>query len=148
MLLLLEDAKLYPKILEEFGPIPDEELQNWLLRSGMKIPADLIEFLRKTGGADVFESETILRPAVPSVPSSAFVDDDIERRNAAHTGAGKPQDLYVFQEGCFLSAVRLSDQCYVTLTSSYQIKYSFANFDDWYVGTLRAEFGDRYGLRG
>lgn len=145
MLLLLQDAKLHPNILDEFGAIPDAELQDWLRRSGLRFPSDLVEFWRQTGGGDVFESETILRPAVPSLPGSTFVDDDIEQRNATHVGAGKPQDLYIFQEGCFLSAVRLSDQYFVRL-KGYQVESSFATLDDWYIGTLRAEFGERYGI--
>ena len=52
-----------------------------------------------------------------------------------------------FTEGCFLSAVRLSDQRFVTLNQgSYTAKDSFASFDEWYVRTLRAEYSERYGV--
>jgi hypothetical protein len=65
----------------------------------------------------------------------------------SHAEEGKSDDLYVFQEGVFLSAVRLSDQRFVTLTEDgYTIKDSFASLNKWYVRTLRAEYGDRYGL--
>jgi hypothetical protein len=65
-------------------------------------------------------SETIFRPTVPSVPNSCFVEDDIEGRNADHTAAGKPCGLYIFPQGAFLSAVRFSDQKFVTLTKGYE----------------------------
>lgn len=148
MFVLLQDAQQVPGIFFPFGGIPVAELQDWLQRSGLVLPSDLIEFWQVTGGGDVFDSETIFRPTVPSVPNSCFVEDDIEGRNAAHADDGKSNDLYIFQEGLFLSAVRLSDQSFVTLTSSgYVIKDSFRTFDQWYVETLRAEFGEQYGLR-
>ena len=53
----------------------------------------------------------------------------------------------MFQQGAFLSAVRLSDQRFVSLTEGgYTIKDSFDSLDEWYVRTLRAEYGERYGL--
>src|SRR6185437_12733994 len=147
MLVLLQDAHKVPGIFFPFGAIPVADLQEWLQRTGLVLPSDLIEFWQLTGGGDVFDSETIFRPTVPSAPNSCFVGDAIERRNAAHADDGKSDDLYIFQDGLFLSAVRLSDQTFVTLTSSgYVIKDCFRTFDQWYVGTLRAEFGEQYGL--
>jgi hypothetical protein len=111
------------------------------------LPSDLIELWQQTGGGDVFEGETILRPTVVSTPNSRFVEDDIEGINAAYTEEGKSDDLYVFHRGLFPSAVRLSDQRFVTLTEgSCTVMDSFASFDEWYVLTLRAEYGERYGL--
>ena len=52
----------------------------------------------------------------------------------------------IFQQGVFLSAIRLSDQKFVTLTENYAIEHSFGSLDDWYVQTLRTEFGAWYGL--
>jgi hypothetical protein len=147
MLVLLQDADKVPRIFFPFGAIPLAELQDWLQRTGLVLPSDLIEFWQLTGGGDVFDTETIFRPTVPSAPNSCFVEDDIELRNAAHADDGKSDDVYIFQDGLFLSAVRLSDQTFVTLTSSgYVIKDYFRTFDQWYVGTLRAEFGEQYGL--
>jgi hypothetical protein len=74
------------------------------------------------GGGDVFESETILRPSVPTPPSESFIEDDIESANLAHDANGKPSDLYLFHQGTFLSAVRLPDQKFVTLTREYEFK--------------------------
>ena len=84
---------------------------------------------------------------VASTPNSCFVEDDIEARNAAFAQGGKPSDLYIFQEGAFLSAVRLSDQRFVSVTKGgYTVEDSFASLDDWYTRTLRAEYGGRYDL--
>ncbi|HTA48007.1 MAG TPA: hypothetical protein VK930_01035 [Verrucomicrobiae bacterium] len=75
-----------------------------------------------------------------------FVCDDIESLNARHAAAGNPYGLYIFTDGAFLSAVRLHDQEFVTLTSNHVVEDSFPSLDEWYVHTLRAEFGERYGL--
>ena len=98
------------------------------------------------GTGDIFDSETLLRPTVTSIPNGFFVHDDIEGRNSAHAETGKPSELYIFQQGTFLSAIRLSDQKFVTLTKDYAVDNSYGSLDDWYVSTLRAEFGERYGL--
>ena len=130
-----------------FGAIPLAEIQDWLRRTGLVLPSDLIELWQQTGGGDVFESETILRPTVDSTPNSCFVEDDIEGTNAAFSQEGKTSDLYIFQQGAFLSAVRLSDKRFVSVTKGgYTVEDSFASFDDWYIRTLRAEYGERYGL--
>jgi hypothetical protein len=147
MLILLQDALQVPRIFDTFGAIPVVELQDWLRRTGVVLPSDLIELWQQTGGGDVFESETILRPTVASTPTSCFVEDDIEGINAACAEDGKSGDLCVFHRGLYLSAVRFSDQRFVTLTEDgYTVKDSFASLDQWYVRTLRAEYGERYGL--
>ena len=129
------------------APIPVTKLQNWLRRTRLVLPPDLIQLWQLTGGGNVFESETIFLPTVPSTPNSCFSEDDIEGRNSAYTEKGKSGDLYVFQEWVFLSAVRLSDQRFVTLSEDdYAIKDSFDSLDEWYVRTLRANYGERYGL--
>ena len=147
MLILLQDAQRVPRIFSPFGAIPSAEIQDWLQRTGLSLPSDLVELWQQSGGGDVFETETILRPTVASRPNSCFVEDDIEGINAAYAEEGKSGDLYVFHRGLIPSAVRLSDQRFVTLTEGgYTVKDSFASFDKWYVRTLRAEYGERYGL--
>ncbi len=147
MLILLQDAQKEPRIFSPFGAIPWAEIQGWLQRTGLILPSDLLELWQLTGGGDVFETETIFRPTVASTPNSCFVEDDIEGRNAAFAQEGKTSDFYIFQQGVFLSAVRLSDQRFVSLTKGdYTVEDSFASLDDWYTRTLRAEYGERYGL--
>jgi len=136
-----------PRIFDSFGAIPLPEIQDWLRQTGVVLPSELIELWQQTGGGDIFDSETILRPTVASIPNTCFVEDDIEGINAACAEEGKSGDLYVFHRGLFLSAVRLSDQRFVRLTEDrYAVKDSFASLDEWYVRTLRAEYGERYGL--
>jgi hypothetical protein len=146
MLLLLRDAAQHPRAFCWFGAIPKYEIDEWVQHTGLTLPQDLIELWKTTGGGDVFETETILRPTVPSVPNSAFVEDDIESRNVRHNAEGKPEELFVFQEGAFLSAVHLKDHRFVTLTNSYAVRDVFDTLDEWYTNTLRAEFGHRYSL--
>lgn len=146
MLRLLDDARRVPRIFFPFGAIPEPELTGWLKHNALVLPTELLELWQLTGGGDVFESETIFRPTVPSIPNPAFVEDDIEGSNAAHSAKGKPSELYIFQQGLFLSAVRLSDQKFVILSEDYGIDRKFDSLDEWYVQTLRAEFGERYGL--
>jgi hypothetical protein len=147
MLILLQDAQRVPRIFSAFGAIPSAEIQDWLQRTKLTLPSDLVALWQQSGGGDVFESETILRPTVVSKPDSCFVEDAIEGINAAYEEEGKSGDLYVFHRGLIPSAVRLSDQRFVTLTEGgYTVKDSFASFDEWYVRTLRAEYGERYGL--
>jgi hypothetical protein len=145
MLIILQDAERSPKPFQWFGAIPRSEIEEWLRRERLALPPDLIELWGITGGGDVFE-ETILRPTVRSVPNRGYVEDDIESANARHAAAGNPQGLYIFMDGAFLSAVRLRDQEFVTLTRNYVVENSFPSLDEWYIKTLRAEFGDRYGL--
>jgi hypothetical protein len=146
MLFLLQDAERVPGVFHAFGAIPTSELGEWLRGNALILPSDLIELWKATGGGDIFDSETVFRPTVSSIPNACFVQDDIEGRNATHAAKGKPSGLYIFQQGVFLSAVRLSDQKFVTLTMDYGVKHSFDSLDDWYARTLRAEFGARYGL--
>jgi len=75
-----------------------------------------------TGGGDVFESETILRPSVPTPPNEFFIEDDIESANLAHDANGKPSDFFLVQQGTFLSAVRLPDKSSSRRLGSMQFK--------------------------
>ncbi len=101
MLVLLQDAECVPRLFFPFGSIPEAELHAWLEQIGLTFPADLVELWRLAGGGDVFETETIFRPTVPSAPNSGFVEDAIEERNFGHASDGKPGGLYIFQEGGF-----------------------------------------------
>ena len=144
MLKILQDALKRPELFEWFGSIPGDEIEDWLLRTRLQIPPDLIELWQITGGGDVFESETILRPTVASVPKPNFIADDVESCNVDLTAKGKPGDLYVFHQGSFLSAVQLQNQKFMTLTKSYGVNREFHSLDEWYIQTLRAEFAARY----
>ena len=77
-MVLLEDSERVPDVFLGFGAIPQSELSDWLKRHSLVLPSDLVELWQLTGGGDVFESETILRPSVPTPPSESFIQDDIE----------------------------------------------------------------------
>ena len=146
---ILDDASRSPEIFCWFGAITVEEIRDWLSRSRVSLPTDLLELWRVTGGGDVFESETILRPNVTSVPARFFAaGDDTDSTNAAYSTSGLPDYLYVFQIGAFLSAIDTRTMEYITLSEAdgFSITSRFSSLDDWYVRSLRAEFGSRYGL--
>lgn len=146
MLAILEDADRWPHLFQWFGAIPSNELECWLHRNRLLLSSELVELWRMTGGGDIFESETILRPTVSSAPNVGFVGDDIEGINASYFAKVNPQELYIFHQGSFLSAVRLSDQKFAALTVGGVVERLFDSLDEWYLKTLRAEFGSRYGL--
>ena len=63
-MVLLEDFERVPDVFFGFGAIPESELNDWLKCHALVLPSDLLKFWQLTGGGDVFESETILRPSV------------------------------------------------------------------------------------
>jgi hypothetical protein len=87
-MVLLEDSERVPDVFLGFGAIPQSELSDWLNHHSLVLPSDLVESWQLTGGGDVFESETILRPSVPTPPSESFIEDDIESANLAHDANG------------------------------------------------------------
>jgi|SRR5215467_10286344 len=116
MLIFPQDAQKIPRMFDPFGAYHWAEIQDWLRRTGVVLPADLIELWQQTGGGDVFESETILRVTVASIPNRCFVEDDIGRINGACAEEGKFGGLHVFHRRLFRSAVRFSEQRFVTPT--------------------------------
>ena len=147
MTLILDDALRLPHAFCWFGAIPAAELDAWTQRTQIQLPPDLLEFWRITGGGDLFETETILRPSVESAPNQCFViGDDTESFNEALKKEGMAPNLFVFQQGCFLSAIDLPTAKYVTLSSTYAPQSEFKSLEEWYLETLRPEFAPRYGL--
>jgi hypothetical protein len=144
---ILEDARRKPELFCWFGAIPHTELQAWSQSRGHVIPDDLQMFWSVTGGGDVFESETILRPNVPAATTSCYqAGDDVETVNVSFREAGCPERFLVFHTGSFLSAVDLTTGRYVNLSESYVVISEYGFLDDWYSQTLRQEFASRYGL--
>jgi hypothetical protein len=145
---ILDDALREPNAFCWFGAISAPELEVWAHRNCISLPKDLMDFWHITGGGDLFESETILRPNVASRPSEYFTElDDTDTTNdTAHRACGMPEHFFLFQVGAFHSAVDLRTGKYVTLSESQSIESEFASLEDWYLRTLRAEFGARYGL--
>ncbi len=147
MLTILADAARRPDLFSWFGAIEEHVLRQWVRTADVCLPEDLLELWRQTGGGDIFESETILRPNAGSVPSNGWVPgDDTHSTNLAYREHGLISEMYVFQEGCFLSAISLTDQSYVVLGPAFEVLAVYASLDDWYCQTLRKEFAARYGL--
>jgi hypothetical protein len=144
---VLQDARRKPNIFFWFGAIPADELKEWTEHMGIRLPADLLDFWRVTGGADMFESETVLRPDVPSRPNTGFIEgDDTATANAWHRAKSLSENFFVFQTGSFLSVIDLQTLEYVSLSAEYAPEARFASFEEWYAKTVRAEFAERYGL--
>jgi hypothetical protein len=147
MLKILKDAERSPKIFYWFGAIALELIESWMRSNSITVPPDLVEFWRQTGGGDLFDAETILRPTrIPSIYPYFIDGDDVDSVTQFQIQNGMPDSYVPFHIGSCLSAVRLSDQVFVTMDEKFQETAVFATFDEWYMKTLRADFGAHYGL--
>jgi hypothetical protein len=147
MLAILKDAEGRPDLFGWFGRIPRAKIESWARLLSVRVPDDLLEFWSQTGGGDLFESETIYRPT--SIPSSEpyFIEgDDVDSLNRWCIDNGLLPSYLAFHNGLYLSAIHLSKQLFVTLDDKFQEVAVFPTFDEWYLRTLRADFGARYGL--
>ena len=148
MLIILKDAEGRTDVLSTFGAIALEHIESWMQANSLTVPHDLVEFWSQTGGGDLFDdSETILRPT--SIPSNypGFVDgDDVHSATQFRIRSGMSPSYLLFHVGSFFSAVRLGDQMLVTLDDKFQETSEFSTFNEWYLRTLRADYGEHYGL--
>ena len=114
----------------------------WLGEHTLEIPDDLFEFWLRTGGGDIFESETMLGPF-----ADADMGDDVDSVNHFHHQRGLSSEYLIFHTGSGISAVRLSDKQYMLLndTDYHEVK-SFRSLEEWYMGWIRSEYAERYGL--
>ncbi|WP_205525666.1 hypothetical protein [Pyxidicoccus trucidator] len=73
--------------------------------------------------------------------------DDIDSVTRVHREKGLSQDWVVFHVGLGMSAFRASDGRYAWFEGQSDAPSQlFDSLDDWYLGTLRAEYTGRYGL--
>jgi hypothetical protein len=139
VLRILQDAKVRPDLFCWAGAVSADELRTFLSARGLeRLPADLFELLCTTGGGDVFETEMI----VTSRDSVFGTDADMLNR-----GFEPPfgRAMWLFHEGVTRGAVDLHELTYVSLAND-EVIGTFATLDEWYVGVLRSEFAERYGL--
>jgi hypothetical protein len=137
--MILADATSRPALFFWNGAPAPVEITAWVESTGLDLPADLLDFWLHTGGGTVFESEELLAPFAG--PAAA----GILERNAWHHSKGMLDGFLVFHEGLWLSAVRSPEPRYVTLRlPQYTVDAEFGSFAEWYNGTLRAEYGERY----
>lgn len=141
-MLIYRDAELRPNLFFWNGPVPAGRLEKWLGEHNLEIPDDLFGFWLRTGGGDLFESETILGPF-----ADAVMGDDVDSVNHFHHQSGLSPEYLIFHTGIGISAVRLSDKRYVLLNDTdYHVVKIFLSFEEWYKGWIRNEYAGRYGL--
>jgi hypothetical protein len=141
---IYEDALARPDLFLWFG-IVEPELDAWLATLPLPVHPGLVSFWRRTGGGDVFESETLLGPLVSDEC------DNVLRFNEFHWDKGLPHDLLVFHTGLCLSASsvdrrRHRNRVVELAPDSYEIVRRYDTFNEWYQKILRGEYAERYGL--
>jgi hypothetical protein len=85
---IYEDALARPDLFHWFG-ITETEFDRWLTTLPLRIHPGLVAFWRRTGGGDLFESETILGPLV------ADDSDNVLVVNEVHWNKGLPRDMLI-----------------------------------------------------
>lgn len=143
--MLLRDSRARPDLFHWNGPISDARLRTWLRQQGIdrRIPGDLVELWRLTGGGDFLETETLLGPF-----ADESLGDDVAGANQTLRQQGLSGQFLVFCRGASVGAIDLSSGDFVELESrTLRVRRRFRSLDDWYTSTVRAELGARYGLR-
>jgi len=141
---IYDDALERPDLFHWFG-IAEAEFENWLTALPLRVHPGLVGFWRRTGGGDLFESETLLGPLVKDE------GDNVLKLNEYHWGKGLPRDLLIFHTGLCFSASSVDSRRHrnrlVSFRSgSHQVERQFDTINEWYQQTIRAEYAERYGL--
>jgi hypothetical protein len=141
---IYEDALVRPDLFHWFGVV-EAEFEPWLTALPLRVHPGLVSFWRRTGGGDLFESETLLGPLASNE------GDNVLEMNEFHWNHGLPSDLLIFHTGHCLSASSVDRRRHrnrlITLSpNSYQIEHQFDTFNEWYQRTIRSEYSERYGL--
>jgi len=98
---------------------------------------------KRRAGGDVFETETLLGPLSDSSPG-----DDIGSINRDMRSRGMAQKFVVFHTGAYTCAADNEVGDYAELSQAdFRVIRRFSSLDEWYVETLRKEYGAKYGLR-
>jgi hypothetical protein len=137
---LRSDMRERPRAFYWYGAIAAEPLRDWIEQRQLDVPSDLLDLWQSRGGGVIFESEEVLAPWGGDEHAI-----DFDESNHAHRTKGLPEGMFVFHEGSWISAVRPQFPRYVALEhSTYAIAGEFESLDDWYRGTIRKEFAERY----
>jgi hypothetical protein len=137
---LIEDARSHPEAFHWNGPIRPELLRQWKDKLRFEVPFELIDIWEQFGGGELFETESLYQP----LGQEGY---DIEDETDQLIGQGLPLGLLVFHRGRSVSAIDQQSGGLVDVgVSGFRVLKEFANFNDWYEVTLRAEYGQRYGL--
>lgn len=140
---LFEDAAKRPDLFNWNGAVGEEAVGRWLRERRWVVPDDLRIVWAKTGGGEMFESETILGPF-----ADPALGDDVDSVNEHLRTQGLPPDFLVFHAGVGgYTAVNQRDQSLAQIDpKTYQAASSFPTFDEWYSQVIRAEYAESYGL--
>ena len=141
---IYEDAISRPDLFQWYG-IDTALFEVWLAALPLRAHPGLVDFWRRTGGGNVFESETLLGPL------SLNEDDNVLKMNEYHRSRGLPDGLLIFHVGVCVSASSVDRKHHrnrvVTLNpDSYRVTESFDTFNGWYQKALRSEYASRYDL--
>ena len=141
---IYEDALARPDLFHWFG-IDASAFESWLARLPLRVHPGVVDFWRRTGGGDVFESETLLGPL------SADESDNVLGTNEFYWSEGLPRNQLIFHKGIYMSASfvdkrRHRNRILVLDPKSFEIRRWFDTFNQWYQQVLRSEYASRYGL--
>jgi hypothetical protein len=141
---IYEDALVRPDLFHWFGVV-EAEYERWLTALPLRVHPGLVSFWRRTGGGDLFESETLLGPL------ASEEGDNVLKLNEFHWNHGLPRELLIFHTGLCLSASSVDRRRHrnrlVTVNpNTYQVEHKFDSFNEWYQKTIRSEYAERYGL--
>jgi len=119
-----------------------DRLRKWTNHAGLKLPEDLLELWTRTGGGEMFETETLLTPITEDEDG-----DSVAVVNAMLRRRGLPCTYIVFHIGTGLSAVHVEDERIVELDDAdFSERRQFESMESWYSSMLRTEYAQRYGL--
>jgi hypothetical protein len=139
---MIQDAQARPKLFFWKGPLDEVRLKEYVDQHGWSVPKDLFDLWLKTGGGEIFESETLLGPW-----RDPEMGDEVSALNEEFYSRGLPRKYLVFHTGMATSAARLSDGKYVQLDpDSFSEVEVYSSLEDWYRRLLRTEYAERYGL--
>ncbi len=140
---ILVDGAAAPHLFLWNGPVGRQHILDWIAERHWVISPDLVEFWAATGGGEILESERLLRPLLE--PQG---QEEVAQVTAWCQQRGMASGLVVFHEGLGFTAVRGGDGVYIWLDGDLRIISEHSTLNQWYVETLRNEYGDRYGLGG
>ncbi|MDQ1405222.1 MAG: hypothetical protein QOG55_851 [Acidobacteriaceae bacterium] len=140
--LILRDAAMYPRLFWWTTPLSILDIDVWEREHLLVFPRDLKELWSSKGGADFFETETILQPF--GVKEEY---DLIEPVSTVHWERGLSQDFCVFHTGLVDSVFRKSNGAIFSLPTDDPTQMTpFRDLNEWYVDTVRSVYEEAYGL--
>lgn len=140
---IYEDALTRPDLFHWFG-IDEAEFDDWLMALPLQVHPGLVSFWRRTGGGDLFDTETIFGPLVSEE------SDNVLKVNELYWNKGLSRNMFLFHSGVCLSVSlvdrRHRNRILSLKLGSFEIQHWFDTFNEWYKKTIRSEYAERYGL--